>query len=252
MALSFNGWVFRDHGCPVTSVRIEDPSTRGEALRVPRSNRAREVDGYLGPRVVVLEGIARGSTASLFRTAKNDLLRTLNPTRGYANFTLDDDRYLRCRPLALPSLVESGRNDGWASWSARLQAADPYWYATSATTDSWSMPAQGDTKALTGNAGTEPAQPTVTVTAASTGTMALVLTNGANSDALRLDGEVTAGDVIAVNTLAQTVTLNGSNARSLMSGDWLSLEPGANTLTLTTLAGVTLTSIVLSWRFRWL
>ena len=65
------------------------------------------------------------------------------------------------------------------------------------------------------------------------------LTNGTTGEALIINHDFAAGDVMEIDTEERTVYINGKNAYNDKSGDWALLKPGENQLTASSLATIT-------------
>lgn len=227
----------------------DDPEYGNPVVTVPGSDRGRELTAYLRPRRVGVKGIFGpdgGGTLDQLRTIEDALRYALRP--GYRNLYRNPDRYLRATVTRLSSTYEGF---SWGRWEAEFTAADPYWYAETADSDTWAAPTNGATHGIT-NSGGAVARPSYTFTMGSSATLALTLANSTTGDSFSITGlAVTSGQVLVVDSLAQTVTLAGANKLSTFTGQFFGLEVGANTLALT-LSGPSLTSLGTGYRKRWL
>ena len=205
----------------------------------------------MAPRQINLRGIIGpdgGGTREQLRTLTDALGWAMRP--GYRQLLRDTDRYLTAEVRRLTLGADEGFS--WIPFTAELEAADPYWYATGdADTDTWSTPANGNTHGVT-NGGSATAAPVFTITVSATGDLTLTLTNSTNGQALTVSAlPVTSGQALVIDCLAQTVKLATVNRLRYFSGAFPPLAPGSNTLSLA-LSGVSLTSIGTTWRTRWL
>jgi hypothetical protein len=251
-APAFGEFVFGSNHVLITDLSAP-LDVRGAVAAVPRSDRSRARAGWLGPRQIVIEGAiadaAALTTRALFEEAKNDFLRAHRP--GLRALYQYNERFI----LAECRAVTWGPDRGLTTQlcTARYEAPDPYWIASTPTPDLWETPTTGQTRPIT-NAGTEDALPIFTIAIAGTGYLDLTLTTD-TGEWFDLDGAVTAGDILIVDCWAQTVTLNAASKMSYFLGSFFALAPGLNTLTLTLAiggSGATLTSIATSFRARWL
>jgi phage-related protein len=223
-----------------------------------RGTGARAITGTPDARSLVSRGaLIKGpiSTPGLvtIQTTLDSLVSALI-TNAPANLYFGrDDRYLRnvqVESLPQDTGVTLGRiRDIEIHWLA----PDPFYYAVASTTDTWTVSASAQTRVLPVSNGTAVVQPTFNITVGGVGaqTIAYTITHNTTGQAFTLAGAVTGGNVIVVNTLAQTVTIGGVDKISLFDGLWMQLQPGANTIR-EDYTGATITQIVTSWQDRYL
>jgi phage-related protein len=245
----FGGFDYEASGATVEEW-TGDPAFRGAVTPVPRSDVSRAQDGNLGPRRITARGIIGpdgGGTRDQLREIEDAFNWAHRP--GYRQLFRDSDRFLTAEVRRLTLGADEGFS--WMPFSVEWEAADPFWYATAADTDTWSTPADGNTRDLD-NDGSATARPSFTVTVGSDGDLTLTLTNSTTGQAFTVTAlPVTSGQALVIDCAAQTVKLAGTNRLSYFSGKFFALDPGTNTLTLA-LSGVTLSSIGSSWTTRWL
>lgn len=170
------------------------------------------------------------------------------------NLQFEPDRYWR------NVRVEQFRNPYGPTHYCRIADAmevlfftdDPFQYAIAESTDTWTGPTTGATRAVAvgGNA---PAQPEIAVTVGGSGAVSLAITleNQTTSESFTLTGDVTGGQIITIDTLAQTVQIGETDEIDLFDGQFLSLAADQDNTLEVTITGGTLMSIVLTWRNRW-
>lgn len=129
---------------------------------------------------------------------------------------------------------------------------DPFQYAVDESSDTWAAPTTGTTRAVSvgGNA---PSQPTFAVTVGGSGsqTIAFTIENETTGESFTLTGTALGGEVITVNTLAQTVMIGAVDEIDLFDGQFPQFTADTdNTLQVTITSG-SITSIVTTWRNRW-
>lgn len=234
----------------------DDYQVRQAVASIPRSHRARNRAGFSAPRAIRATGrigLNTWQTRDDLRAAE-DAFQSAHLPLGlavsYQKLYRDTDRYIQAETARL-TWGDTGLL--WKDFTVEWVCPDPFWYATAAeATDTWAAPATGGTRTIT-NGGSVFTHPIFTITMNSGGTLALSLTNTSIADhrSFSLNGTVGGGDVIGVDCDAQTVTLNGSNKMSFLSGSFFRLAPGANVLTLS-LSGPTLTSILTNFTKRWI
>lgn len=254
-ALAFGSFVYETGQAPAATWK-EDLSVRSAIMPVPRSHRALARDGFLSTRMVGVDGTVMGTSQSDLRTRLDAFLAAHQP--GFHNLYRDDDRYLVCETRR----VALGELDGllWAPFSVQFEAPDPFYYAQTASQDTWPNPANTNTRVLA-NGGSVTAAPVFSMTVGSGGApLVFSLTNQALNPAqlftLTSVGNVLAGDLLTVDTLQGTVTLTRTavttNKRSWLTGRFFELVPGNNTLLAGLSGGPTISSMVTDWRNRFL
>lgn len=129
---------------------------------------------------------------------------------------------------------------------------DPFQYAVLESSDTWSSPTTGATRAISvgGNADSLPA---IALTVAGSGaqTIDFALENETTGERFTLSGSVLGGEAITIDSLLQTVVNGESDAIDLFDGQFLTFRGDVdNTLEVTITSG-TITSIVTTWRNRW-
>lgn len=131
-------------------------------------------------------------------------------------------------------------------------ASDPFLYSTTESTDTWSAPTNGETRMIRvgGNA---PAQPTFRFTVGGGGAQSInfTLKNTTTDESFTLIGDVTGGQVIAVDTLDQTVKIGTTDEMDLFDGQFPQLNADTNNTLQITINSGTITSLVTTWRNRW-
>ncbi|MDP9012845.1 MAG: phage tail family protein [Pseudomonadota bacterium] len=140
---------------------------------------------------------------------------------------------------------------GWVDFTATLLAGDPRIYSYALNTSPVETVA-GGAFSLT-NAGNFPAPTLITFTGPLTNPVLTDSTTGINWGATIVLGT---GDTLVVNSLLNTVTYTTGGVSSTKfstmnaTSDWLTLQPGANSLALTAASGTG--NVVVSWNDTWL
>ena len=244
----FGPYIYGDHDADVEEW-TDGIDVRGIISPVPRSDIARQLDGFLAPRRVRVRGtIGNGAwtTRDQLRAAVDAFNWAHRP--GQRTLWRDTDRYLTVEVRQVKFDSDTGLL--YSPYTIEFEAGDPHYYATAPTVDTWNAPATGNTRPVTPT-GAATAAPTFTFTFAGAGTAAIAFYNDTRGEGFTLAGAVAAADVLAVNCLAQTVTLNGANRMSYFGGRFPLLDPVANTLRIV-FTGPGLTSVVTTWVDRWL
>jgi phage-related protein len=81
-------------------------------------------------------------------------------------------------------------------------------------------------------------------------TLACTVTNSTTGETFTLEGAVTGGDVIIVDSLEQTVTIGGTDKTSLFDGVFPTLAVGSNTIQVDYTSG-TITNLSISHNARY-
>lgn len=204
-------------------------------------------------KIVSFRGMVRGDTLDDFKTAYDALVAALE--NGEQNLTLHSDRYIPARLSAFTTDYDPTSLSRYCFVAFDMIAETPFWLSATQYTDTWSSPADGNTRAINAGGGDVDALPIFAITAGGTGTLdiGLAVTVHGIARSFTLNGAVTSGDVLLVDTALEQVTLQatGADKMSLFDGEFLKLGIGSNTLTLTSPSGVSVSQIVTSWRRRW-
>jgi phage-related protein len=199
--------------------------------------------------VLIRGGLLRDSTS--LRT-KLDALRAELFGNRPATLYLDTDRYLRlCEIEDLKLPVDATDWDRIANGiEIAFRTPDPFFYATSGSTDAWTVTGTAQTRAITGG-GTAYSLPVVSLTVGGSGaiTLAATLTNQTTGEICTLAGAVTGGDVIVIDCLMQTVKVGATDKIALFDGVFPRLDVGADTFKIDYTSG-TITSIAMAWNAR--
>jgi hypothetical protein len=100
----------------------------------------------------------------------------------------------------------------------------------------------GTPKLSLSNSGHEYTNPTIAIHGAGTN---FLVQNQTNNESFNLNLTLTAGENVVVDTLAETVIQNGStNVFGSFSGDFIKLEPGANTIHFNAASGTDASTLV--------
>jgi hypothetical protein len=217
--------------------------------------------GYrFGSRTFGWKGTVFSTTAALYLAARNELMGALNlqnqPLEGLTmtfNLITGDTRTLRDVRIVdanfdfkggAPSIV-------WNDYQVTFRSTFPFFEG--AETDSsqqitsvgfgvvvpapvgapLSSTSSGgsatDPLVLT-NAGNANAWPVFTITGPGAG---FTISNSTTLHSCYIDYTLAAGETIEIDTWAHTITFGSSSIRSAFSGDWIYLQAGSNTITIT-------------------
>jgi hypothetical protein len=171
---------------------------------------------------------------------------------GPARFWLYSDRYYRCcEAQAEPEDFGDTGFNRVDEMHVTIIGPDPLMFSSTDSTDTWTSPTSGGTRTVTAG-GNAPAAPSLSLTVGGSGaeTIDWEIENSTTGEVFTLAGDVTAGDVIVVNTLAKTVKIGTTDRKDLFDGLFLSLAAGANSLTNTQTAS-SIASLVTAWTDRY-
>jgi hypothetical protein len=199
---------------------------------------------YLEPKIITLNGIIRGTTKEAYRTYKDTFKKNLETSS--LKFYIFDDRYINVQKSSCP--IRDYITGLLGEFSLDFIAADPFWYATSASYTEKTTSATSYDFTTAAPAGNAPSLPTITVTADSDFTNPSVQNRSLTN--LPLFSHMGSGQIWVVDYALFTATMGGSNSLSLLSGDFWDLLPGANTIRFTQDAAIEVT-IRVDWTDRW-
>lgn len=181
-----------------------------------------------------------------------DALKNSLESAAEQNLTLDDDRYMAVQYRGFSYAYKTLRT--FADFSFELVASDPFWYSQTLQADTRS-PASGSGYTIA-NAGNAPTRVKITMTNNSGGAIAndIQLENQTAAETLNYRGSLANTKVLIVNNRVGAtdlaVTNDGSDDIVNMEGDFLTLNPGNNTIVFTC-AGAPNVSVKLEWRDAW-
>lgn len=238
-----------------------DFSTDVPLTKIPRGDGAQVQPGYLEPvRLMVKGGLSAGVLPNIevtsdgpvsdVRTAWDTLLAAMRSgrTSGLILTTEDDRHWVNARcSKCQPARTDPPSTD-MLMVDLEFDLPDPYQYAASDLTDTWSSPS--GTRTIVGSEGDASAAPVYTITLAAIGAVDLMLTNTTTGVYFTLAG-APAQTVILVDTLNEAVTYgDGTDAMWLFEGQFPLLLPGNNVISISE-TGETVSSVVTTWTPRW-
>ena len=236
-----------------TSVQV---ISRGRTIgrsKVARFEGMRQTTGRRnGIEVQITVPLVRGPLDTSEFRPRRDALRAMmavGPSRLFVGY---DDRYYRCtEPEGEPEdiLAETGLNRIHAV-RMNIVGPDPYEYSTAEATNTW-LPVSGTSRTVS-TAGNADAAPVISITVGGSGleTIAFTVENETTGEEFTLTGDVTAGDVITVDSILHSVKIGTTDRMDLFNGLFLSLSPGSNTIVPSWTAS-SMTSITFAVRDRW-
>lgn len=223
-------------------------------IRVAKSIQAHPLPKYHGSVIpigkrrsirVKISGTCIGTEYDNLRT-NLDALKAAFESTSEQNLTLDDDRILKVQYENFGYSFENLR--AFASFQVDVIASDPFWYAASLTTDT-RTPTSGVGYTIN-NPGNAPAR--VKITGSNSGSLIsdlFKIENSTTGEVGQFRGDVQIGDNLVINNRVDTedleVTNDGVDAIVDFEGDFITLNPGDNTIIFT---GQASTQIVLAFR----
>lgn len=196
---------------------------------------------------VRLKGSVSSTNYDALRTLLDSLKNAFDDT-SEKKFTTDDDRQLFVQYKSFSYSWRALRT--YAIFTVELVASDPYWLSQTLNSDS-AIRSTGVGFTIT-NSGNAPTRVKVTITAGAGGILAndIKLENQTTGETFQYNEAIGAAGVLVVNNKVDTadlvVTEDGVSNFPDFQGDFLTLNPGANTLVLTSLAVGATTKI--EWR----
>ncbi len=183
---------------------------------------------------VRIRGTITGSNYDNLR-AMLDGLKGAFESSSEQNLTLDDDRILKVQYRNFAYSYKTLRT--FADFSVDLVASDPFWYAASITTHD-ENPAVSTTPFVVNNPGNAPARVRVQISNASGNIIDNCrLENQTTGETMQYRGTVLMGKNLVVNNRMDlqdlAVTNDGVDDIKNFEGDFLTLNPGNNTLVFT-------------------
>lgn len=211
---------------------------------IPKSNETIIETPKRGPLNISVDGTVVGTEYDNLRTNLDTLKAALKD--GLQKFIIDDDRYVMAVLKSFKYEIVAYRR--MAKWSADFIAGFPYWLAETPTTDE-RVPTSGETYELT-NAGNAPARCKVEITADG-GQIAddCAIANTTNGEGFKFRGTIAADTVLEVDNRYDTddyqVLNAGTDGHVDFEGDFITLDPGVNTVYFIGTAG---TTVKFYWR----
>lgn len=168
---------------------------------------------------------------------------------GSQKFTTDDDRYMMAQLKAFNFRYEWIRT--LAIWKASFVAHYPFWLAETATTDT-RTPTSGVGYTLA-NSGNAPARCKIVMTGPTGGiSNDIALSNSTTGEGLTFTGDLAEGELLEIDNRYDTddfeVLNDGADAHVNFEGDFITLDPGNNTIVFT---GSSVPEITFTWRNTW-
>lgn len=217
----------------------------------PGMNRGYSAGGLLSPATFSIEGIIKGTSATNYRDRTDTFLAAHAPGRtdtagNLRKFYPHSDRFRYAEVRAVNKLDDESTHRFWGDFDVEFYSADPLLYAETAT--STSSLAAGGTITNSGQAATR--HVTLTLAVGSIGTNGtIILTNTTTGEVMTITPDATG--TFTIDCYAETVSRSSAYRPATFSGEWISLNPGANTLTVSTTGSASVSSLSCSHRNAW-
>lgn len=246
ISLTF-GTLTLDSANNITISRISEKSAKSiQATKIPVTDGAIAETAKIGAKTITIEGDIAGTSYDNLRTNIDTLHAGL--LNGLQKLTKDNERYIYCQLKDFSYAYDHMTRR--ATWTASFVAHFPFWLAETASTDS-RIPTSG-TGYTINNAGNAPARIKVQVTAVGAIADACKVENVTTVKSLQFRGTIAATKTLEVDNRYDTddfeVLNDGVDAHTNFEGDFLTLNPGDNTIKYTGTAGPT---ILLTWKKTW-
>lgn len=172
-----------------------------------------------------------------------------------ANLYLTNGRYLRnARVDDAPESTSPTWMERMMDVRIRFVSGDPFFYDTSESSDNTNaLSTSPGSVTIATVGGNVFALPQISLTVAGSGAVSLdaEITNTTTGDLFTLVGDVNGGDVIVIDSLAQTVKISGIDRMDLFDKVFPTLAVGSNAFTVEWSSGG-FTNMAASWRNRYL
>jgi phage-related protein len=208
------------------------PSKNVQTNKIPQTIGSIAEEAQIAYLTITVEGDIAGNDADDLRTNLDALHAGLN--NGFQKFTTDDDRYIIAQLKDFNKSYTSLRLH--ATWTATFIAHFPLWLSETEHTDE-RVPTSTVGYTIN-NAGNAPTRIKVEVTAPGGGiAYACKIENSITGKSFQYSGTIAAGEKLEVDNRYDTddfqVLNDGVDDHTNFEGDFLTLEPGNNTIVYT-------------------
>lgn len=183
-------------------------------------------------RVITFTGEIFGDTISAYQTNRQSFIAASKVKSDGSpillKFTTMTDLALQTEVWAQKPVLPD-RDLTWTRYQLSLLAEDFRLYAQTPTVETYTANETDDST----NAGTEDTHAVFTITGPGN---SIQVVNNDTSESFAI-GDLSAGEVVVVDTKNETVTLDDVDSYSIFSGDFFRIRPGDNSLTFTVASG---------------
>lgn len=235
IAITFNDFALSSEN-NIAVARIEPKDENDIPLtKIPMADFSIAEESKRKAITIDLEGTIIGTDYDSLRSNIDAFKAAL---QGLHEFTIDDDRYLMAQVRGFSCPFSTLRTI--ARWSFTLIAHDPFWYSQTLHEDDRTP--TSDVGYVINNAGNAPARVKIRVTAPGGGIAdACKIENQTNGKSFQYRGTIAAGKILEIDNKVDTdsfeVLNDGVSDFANFEGDFITLDPGNNTIVFTGPAG---------------
>ena len=227
--------------------RISEKASKPiQSYNIPVTDGAIAEEAKIGAKIITIEGDIAGTSYDNLRTNLDTLHAGL--LDGIQQLSKDNERYISCQLKDFSYAYDHPSRR--ATWSASFVAHFPFWLAETATTDD-RTPTSGVGYTIS-NAGNAPARVKIEITPTGSMADACKIDNTTTGKSFQYRGTVSAAQVLEVDNRYDTddfqVLNNGADDHDNFEGDFITLNPGDNTIVFT---GTASTAVKLTYRKTW-
>lgn len=200
---------------------------------------------YTQPRTVIIEGTLYADPEAFdveFDRVMAFMIPTAVPLKLWYKHPGIDARYMKVQPVALKADVDNGRRVGSAAFQLQFIAGDPRKYI-----DETDLALAAGVGQIAHNQGPIPTWPTVTINGIYSDP---TFTNSAQGLSFTVTHTASAADEMVVDFYNKSVTIDGVQSSSLVSGYWWSVSAGDNNVSVSFASGTP--TITFSYKSGWL
>jgi predicted phage tail component-like protein len=225
------------------------PKTRDYELTIFGKDGVKDFGTQLDQRPIDLVLKIQGEDRADLIKSMSDFAALIDPRKGYQQLIFDDDpsRYFLAKYTSANASPTVNYVINQAQLALGFKATDPFVYSAEEKSPSFST-VSGQTFTLF-NEGTEEIPPFITIKAPVTLPQGATIT--INGVSVMYKGEITANDVIEIDTKNITVKKNGISSMRYWDGAFPTLQPGVNTIVETDSGGLG-ANVTFTYQERWL
>lgn len=245
MALKYGNYTLPE----TITIRQDDYAWVVSRAKLPRAAGSVTLPGILNEKKFRLEGgIFRplGTNTAHYLRGQVDAIRAAFAVND--KFYLDLDRYYEnCHVENFAHNYDGNSQFRMCFMAADIITGDPFAWETAINTTN--LITSLDLVTVGGNA---PSLPKFSFTVSTSGTVNALIINNNTGEAFTLNGSVNNGDIILIDSFAQTVTISGVDRMDLFDGLWVSLQSGVvNNFTISLTGVPTFSAQSITWQNRW-
>jgi phage-related protein len=240
---------FGTYSFPNQTFEVERYTTQSEVSsdRIPRAHGSKVQAPYLKERKIQVSGKLHNSTQAATETQFIAMQQALL-FQVEKSFQMSSSKYINCYCEKIDPRPAQGTDRAVLEVDINLVAANPFFYSTGASYSFSGVVPAGVSNFSIDNNGTVFSEPIFNFYAATmTITDGVSVANLTNGKGMRYRGVVSRGTTLKINCETFEVLNNGVDGMSWFEGDFLTLEPGTNSLRA---VGLTYT-LGVDYKYRW-